>query len=107
MTMRQATPTKKLEKMEGWEPPQLSDPPGHEVPEPQTRALAASLPCSLELPLGLPSWRGLGLEEDSSRYANLSAPAEAAPPRWTALAKGKLAGLRRGVVSENSWKGFK
>lgn len=116
MTMRQVTPTKKLEKMEGWEPPQLSD--GDEShtddmgPEAvgRTRDSPVSLPQSLELPLGLPSWTGLGLEEDSSRYANLSDSTETSAVRWTALAKVKLAGISRrgrGIVSENSWKGFK
>uniref|UniRef100_A0A8C4ZKA7 Si:ch211-225h24.2 n=1 Tax=Gadus morhua TaxID=8049 RepID=A0A8C4ZKA7_GADMO len=95
MTMRQVTPTKKLEKMEGWEPPQLSD--GNDKPIDDV------------LPLGLHSWRGLGLEEDSPRYANLSDSTETSAARWTALAKVKLAGIRRsrGIVSENSWKGFK
>ncbi|XP_056436889.1 testis development-related protein [Gadus chalcogrammus] len=115
MTMRQVTPTKKLEKMEGWEPPQLSD--GNDKPiedvvqeaVSKTRDTPVSLPRSLELPLGLHSWRGLGLEEDSSRYANLSDSTETSAARWTALAKVKLAGIRRsrGIVSENSWKGFK
>ncbi|CAL8315889.1 unnamed protein product [Lota lota] len=116
MTMRQVTPTKKLEKMEGWEPPQLSDANDGQtddvVPEAvsETRDSPVSLPHSLELPLGLPSFRGLGLEEDSSRYANLSDATEASAVRWTALAKVKLAGISRrgrGIVSENSWKGFK
>lgn len=111
MTMRQVTPTKKLEKLEGWEPPQLSD--GDEShtddmgPEAvgRTRDSPVSLPQSLE-----PSWTGLGLEEDSSRYANLSDSTENSAVRWTDLAKVKLAGISRrgrGIVSESSWKGFK
>uniref|UniRef100_A0A667ZP98 Si:ch211-225h24.2 n=1 Tax=Myripristis murdjan TaxID=586833 RepID=A0A667ZP98_9TELE len=97
MTMRQISPTKKLEKMEGWEPPQTRDSP-------------VSFPHSLGLPLGLASWSGRGLEEDSSRYANLSDSRDSTAVRWTALAKGKLAGISRrsrGIVSENSWEGFK
>uniref|UniRef100_A0A8C4F981 Uncharacterized protein n=1 Tax=Dicentrarchus labrax TaxID=13489 RepID=A0A8C4F981_DICLA len=82
MTMRQISPTKKLEKMEGWEPPH-----------------------SLSLPLELSSWAGRGLEEDSSRYANLSDSKDsAAAVRWTARAKVKLAGISRmsrGIVSES------
>uniref|UniRef100_A0A665WV71 Uncharacterized protein n=1 Tax=Echeneis naucrates TaxID=173247 RepID=A0A665WV71_ECHNA len=80
MTMRQISPTKKLEKIEGWEPPQLKN-------------LAET---SLGLPLELASWGGQGLEEDSSRYANLSDSKDSTGPvRWTARAKVKLAGIRR------------
>uniref|UniRef100_A0AAY5L4X3 Uncharacterized protein n=1 Tax=Esox lucius TaxID=8010 RepID=A0AAY5L4X3_ESOLU len=83
MTMRQITPTRKLDKIEGWAPPQLV--------------------------LGLPSWTGMGLEEDSSCYTNLSESRDSTAVRWTARAKGKLAGIRRrsrGNLSE-TWEGFK
>ncbi|XP_056150744.1 testis development-related protein [Lampris incognitus] len=116
MTMRQITPTKKLEKMEGWEPPQLGDPAETltaEAPEDKSQTSKdspVSFPQPVALPLGLPSWSGLGLEEDSSRYANLSDSKDSVAVRWTALAKGKLAGISRrsrGIVSESSWEGFK
>ncbi|KAM9839969.1 testis development-related protein [Aulostomus maculatus] len=116
MTMRQISPTKKLEKMEGWEPPQLEN-----VTEAGTdEALEdkghkgdklVSFPDSLGLPLELAAWAGRGLEEDSSHYANLSDSKDStAPVRWTARAKVKLAGISRmsrGIVSENAWEGFK
>uniref|UniRef100_A0A8C6LE95 Uncharacterized protein n=1 Tax=Nothobranchius furzeri TaxID=105023 RepID=A0A8C6LE95_NOTFU len=80
MTMRQISPAKKLEKMEGWEPPHI--------------------------PVDLPSWGGRGFEEDSSRYANLTDSNEsAAAVRWTSRAKVKLAGISRisrGIVSEKA-----
>uniref|UniRef100_A0A8D3BTW4 Uncharacterized protein n=1 Tax=Scophthalmus maximus TaxID=52904 RepID=A0A8D3BTW4_SCOMX len=80
MTMRQISPTKKLEKMEGWEPPHLED----------------SSETSLGLPLELASWGGRGPEEDSSRYANLSDSKDStAAVTWTARAKVKLAGISR------------
>lgn len=113
MTMRQITPTKKLEKMEGWEPPQMGDTTEtDDTPEAQsgTEDSPDSLPQDLGLPQGLPSWTGLGPEEDSSRYANLSDSKDSSAVRWTARAKGKLAGIRRrsrGSVSESSWEGFK
>ncbi|KAM3861661.1 testis development-related protein [Diretmus argenteus] len=115
MTMKQITPTKKLEKIEGWEPPQLGDiteTESDEVPEAksQTRNSPVSFPNSLGLPLGLASWGGRGLEEDSSRYANLSDSRDSTAVRWTARARGKLAGISRrsrGIVSESSWEGFK
>ncbi|KAL0967807.1 hypothetical protein UPYG_G00257360 [Umbra pygmaea] len=114
MTMRQITPTKKLDKIEGWEPPQLVDPnetPNEEAIEAQsgTRDSPVSFPEALGLPLGLPSWTGMGLEEDSSCYANLSESQDSTAVRWTARAKGKLAGIRRrsrGNLSE-TWEGFK
>jgi hypothetical protein len=114
MTMRQITPTRKLDKLEGWEPPQLPDQtetPTEEAMEAQsgTRDSPVSFPQALGLPLGLPSWTGLGLEEDSSHYANLSESRDSTAVRWTARAKGKLAGIRRrsrGSVSE-TWEGFK
>uniref|UniRef100_A0A668TYN5 Uncharacterized protein n=1 Tax=Oreochromis aureus TaxID=47969 RepID=A0A668TYN5_OREAU len=82
MTMRQISPAKKLEKIEGWEPPHLEN-------------------------FELPSWCGRGQEEDSSRYANLlDSNDSTAAVTWTARAKVKLAGISRmsrGIVSENSW----
>lgn len=116
MTMRQISPAKKLEKMEGWEPPHLenltetvTDAPL--VEKNQRGDLAVSLPDSLSVPLELPSWGGRGLEEDSSRYANLSDSNDsAAAVRWTARAKVKLAGISRmsrGITSESAWEGFK
>ncbi|XP_028295601.1 testis development-related protein [Gouania willdenowi] len=115
MTMRQISPAKKLEKIEGWEPPHLEslsetvtdDPP---VENGQRRDLAVSLPNSLSFPLDVPSWGGRGEEEDSSRYANLPDTDSTAAVRWTSRAKVKLAGISRmsrGIVSENTWEGFK
>ncbi|XP_030260751.1 testis development-related protein isoform X2 [Sparus aurata] len=113
MTMRQISPTKKLEKMEGWEPPRLenlTDTGTDEAPEDKSQNgdSPVSFPNSLGLPLELASWEGRGLEEDSSRYANLSDSKDAV--RWTSRAKVKLAGisrLSRGIVSESAWEGFK
>ncbi|KAJ3607069.1 hypothetical protein NHX12_026584 [Muraenolepis orangiensis] len=122
MTLRQVTPTRKPEKMEGWEPPRLGDEGNdgrtdcdgdHAAPEavgktgdpPGTPSPPQTPP--QELPPGLAPWTGLGPEEDSSHYANLP---ETSAARWTDLAKVKLAGISRrgrGIVSENSWKGFK
>uniref|UniRef100_UPI003AAEBE75 testis development-related protein isoform X2 n=1 Tax=Centroberyx gerrardi TaxID=166262 RepID=UPI003AAEBE75 len=115
MTMRQISPAKKLEKMEGWEPPHFGDgteTATDEAPEAksQTGDSPVSFPHSLGLPLGLASWGGRGPEEDSSRYANLSDSRDSTAVRWTARAKGKLAGISRrsrGIVSESSWEGFK
>uniref|UniRef100_A0A672HQ74 Uncharacterized protein n=1 Tax=Salarias fasciatus TaxID=181472 RepID=A0A672HQ74_SALFA len=117
MTMRQISPAKKLEKMEGWEPPHLENLTETVTDEPlversQKVDLAVSLPDSLSVPLELASWGGRGLEEDSSRYANLSDSNDpAAAVRWTARAKVRLAGISRmsrGIVSESSaWEGFK
>uniref|UniRef100_A0A1A7W6C1 Chromosome 8 open reading frame 42 n=1 Tax=Iconisemion striatum TaxID=60296 RepID=A0A1A7W6C1_9TELE len=116
MTMRQISPAKKLEKMEGWEPPQLGnltetvneEPP---VENGQKGELAVSIPDSISIPVDLPSWGGRGFEEDSSRYANLTDSNDsAAAVRWTSRAKVKLAGISRisrGIVSESSWGGFK
>uniref|UniRef100_A0A8B9KDX2 Uncharacterized protein n=1 Tax=Astyanax mexicanus TaxID=7994 RepID=A0A8B9KDX2_ASTMX len=91
MTMRQITPNRKLDKMEGWEPPQLS---GEEGPGE-----------------GLPSWAGLGgAEEDSSRYSSLTEPQAGRPVQWAARARDKLAAVRRrspGGLSESSWEGLK
>uniref|UniRef100_A0A3Q1G0J2 Uncharacterized protein n=1 Tax=Acanthochromis polyacanthus TaxID=80966 RepID=A0A3Q1G0J2_9TELE len=101
MTMRQISPAKKLEKMEGWEPPHLENLNETVTDEPvveknQRGDLAVSLPDSLSVPLELASWGGRGLEEDSSRYANLSDSKDStAAVRWTARAKVKLAGISR------------
>ncbi|KAM9339582.1 testis development-related protein [Symphorus nematophorus] len=116
MTMRQISPTKKLEKMEGWEPPRLenlTESGTDEAPEDKSQNgdSPLSFPDSLSLPLELASWAGRGLEEDSSRYANLSDSKDStAAVRWTARAKVKLAGISRmsrGIVSESAWEGFK
>ncbi|KAM6954222.1 testis development-related protein [Aplochiton taeniatus] len=115
MTMRQITPTRKLDKMEGWEPPRVAEndtrPPCEDTEAHSgTRGSPVSFPEALELPLGLPSWAGLGLEGDSSHYANLSDSKDSTTVRWTARAKGRLAGIRRlsrGSVAESSWEGFK
>ncbi|XP_034756173.1 testis development-related protein [Etheostoma cragini] len=115
MTMRQISPTKKLEKMEGWEPPHLenlTETVTDEAPEDKSQigGSPVSFPNSLGLPLEL-AWTGRGLEEDSSRYANLSDSKDStAAVRWTARAKVKLAGISRmsrGIVSESAWEGFK
>lgn len=110
MTMRQISPTKKLEKMEGWEPPEFGTDQVQED-ENQTDHSPLTIPESLGLPLELASWAGHGLEEDSSRYANLSDSKDmTAAVRWTARAKIKLAGISRmsrGIVSESAWEGLK
>ncbi|XP_012722805.2 si:ch211-225h24.2 [Fundulus heteroclitus] len=117
MTMRQISPAKKLEKMEGWEPPQLgivTEATTDEalVENGQNGESALSLPPdSISIPLEIPSWGGQGFEEDSSRYANLTDSNDpAAAVRWTARAKVKLAGISRmsrGIVSESPWASFK
>ncbi|KAM3602742.1 uncharacterized protein V6R79_009930 [Siganus canaliculatus] len=116
MTMRQISPTKKLEKMEGWEPPRLenlTESGTDEATEDKNQSgdLTMSFSDSVGLPLELASWAGQGLEEDSSRYANLSDSKDSASAvRWTARAKVKLAGISRmsrGIVSESTWEGFK
>lgn len=117
MTMRQISPAKKPEKMEGWEPPQLgmvAETVGEEalVEGGQNGESALSLPPdSISIPLEIPSWGGQGFEEDSSRYANLKDSNDpAAAVRWTARAKVKLAGISRmsrGIVSEGPWANFK
>lgn len=99
--------------MEGWEPPHivnLTETVTDEAPEDKSQKedSPVSFPDSLSLPLEFASWAGQGLEEDSSRYANLSDSTAAV--RWTARAKVKLAGISRmsrGIVSENAWEGFK
>lgn len=114
--MRQISPTKKQEKMEGWEPPQLENLTGTDTDEAteqsnQNEDLQVSFSDSLGLPLELATWGGQGLEEDSSRYANLSDSKDStAAVRWSARAKVKLAGISRmsrGIVSESAWEGFK
>ncbi|XP_029353027.1 testis development-related protein [Echeneis naucrates] len=116
MTMRQISPTKKLEKIEGWEPPQLKNLAETVTDEAPDDKSLKGLPLmsfseSLGLPLELASWGGQGLEEDSSRYANLSDSKDSTGPvRWTARAKVKLAGISRmsrGIVSDGAWEGFK
>uniref|UniRef100_A0A3Q3G3P9 Si:ch211-225h24.2 n=1 Tax=Labrus bergylta TaxID=56723 RepID=A0A3Q3G3P9_9LABR len=116
MTMRQISPAKKLEKMEGWEPPQLANPTETVTDEAQNDNskkvdLPVSFSDSLNLPLEIASWGGQGLEEDSSRYANLTDSKDsAAAITWTSRAKVKLAGISRmsrGIVSEGAWEGFK
>ncbi|XP_005734492.1 testis development-related protein [Pundamilia nyererei] len=121
MTMRQISPAKKLEKIEGWEPPHLENfaetaPDEAPVGKSQNGDVAESSPSSLSIPataLELPSWCGRGQEEDSSRYANLlDSNDSTAAVKWTARAKVKLAGISRmsrGIVSESAsvWEGFK
>ncbi|KAM6915782.1 testis development-related protein [Xenentodon cancila] len=113
MTMRQISPARKLEKMEGWEPPHLGNVTETVTDEPAVEKgdSAVSLPDSISIPLETPMWGGQGLEEDSSRYANLSDSNDtSAGVRWTARAKVKLAGISRmsrGIVSESAWGGFK
>lgn len=113
-TMRQISPAKKLEKTEGWEPPQMES-------SSETNKLAAHdenqredcvVPSLESVALDLDTWAGRGLEEDNSRYANLtdSAKDAAGAVRWTARAKVRLAGIGRmgrGIVSENVWEGLK
>uniref|UniRef100_A0A3Q2VCR0 Si:ch211-225h24.2 n=2 Tax=Haplochromini TaxID=319058 RepID=A0A3Q2VCR0_HAPBU len=119
MTMRQISPAKKLEKIEGWEPPHLENfaetaPDEAPVGKSQNGDVAESSPSSLSIPataLELPSWCGRGQEEDSSRYANLlDSNDSTAAVKWTARAKVKLAGISRmsrGIVSESAsvWEG--
>ncbi|KAJ8270521.1 hypothetical protein GJAV_G00115900 [Gymnothorax javanicus] len=96
MTMKQITPMRKMDKMEGWEPPHISV----EMEEGHAARSSGATPEE--------SHTRLGLEEDSSRYANL-ARSQDSGSRWTTRAKGKLAGIRRrsrGSVSEN-WEGLK
>ncbi|KAL7859680.1 hypothetical protein SRHO_G00148270 [Serrasalmus rhombeus] len=117
MTMRQITPNRKMDKMEGWEPPQLSEEAlGEERSEGERKksdSSALSSPLSISLPgsLTLPSWAGLGgSEEDSSRYSSLTEPQAGRPVQWAARARDKLAAVRRrspGGLSESSWEGLK
>ncbi|KAJ8410188.1 hypothetical protein AAFF_G00201690 [Aldrovandia affinis] len=102
MTMKQITPTRKMDKMEGWEPPQISE--ATEVAEVTEEECVARNP--MVPPIESATWPGL--EEDSSKYTNLSRSHDSGI-RWTTKAKGKLAGIRRrsrGSVSEN-WEGLK
>ncbi|KAG7323752.1 hypothetical protein KOW79_013454 [Hemibagrus wyckioides] len=115
MTMRQITPNRKMDRMEGWEPPQLgeeaegkkSEGEGKKIDSsPLSTGLSLSLPGSLTLP----SWTGMGSEDDSSRYASLSEPQAAGPSQWAARARDKLAAVRRrspGSQSESAWEGLK
>ncbi|XP_059384225.1 testis development-related protein-like [Carassius carassius] len=115
MTMKQITPTKKIDKIEGWEPPQLNDGMEEENNEPEKKrsdSTPLSSPLTLSLPhsLGLPSWVGLGSEEDSSRYASLTESQTGGPAQWAARARDKLAAVRRrspASLSENNWEGLK
>ncbi|XP_026887391.2 testis development-related protein isoform X1 [Electrophorus electricus] len=107
MTMRQITPNQKIDKMEGWEPPQLSEGEGKKG---DSSPLSTPLSLSLPGPLSLPSWTGLGPDEDSSRYSSLAEPQAAGPAQWAARARDKLAAVRRrspGSQSENAWEGLK
>ena len=116
MTMRQISPTKKLEKVEGLEPPCLENgtEPGTDESfgdKSQKGGSPVSFPDPLALPLELAPWAGRGLEEDSSRYAYLSDSKDVtAAVRWTSRARVKLAGISRmsrGIVSDSAWEGFK
>lgn len=115
MTMKQITPTRKIDKIEGWEPPQLNDGMEEEKTELEKKrsdSSPLSSPLSLSLPhsLGLPSWVGLGSEEDSSRYASLTESQTGGPAQWAARARDKLAAVRRrspASLSESNWEGLK
>lgn len=115
MTMRQISPAKKLEKIEGWEPPQLENSGETDHVSDDKKTLKENsvlpLPDSIDLPVDSDSWAGRGLEEDNSRYANLSDSKDPmGAVRWTARAKVKLAGIGRmgrGIISENTWEGMK
>ncbi|XP_051517704.1 testis development-related protein-like [Myxocyprinus asiaticus] len=115
MTMKQITPTKKIDKMEGWEPPQLNDRSEEEKSESERKksnSSPLSSPLSLSLPhsLALPSWVGLGMEEDLSRYASLTESQTGGPAQWATRARDKLAAVRRrspANLSESSWEGLK
>ncbi|XP_076128884.1 uncharacterized protein LOC143109968 isoform X1 [Alosa pseudoharengus] len=119
MTMRQITPTRKMDKMEGWEPPQLPGEPGDEN-EPQkaeakkdtspttatTAPVAPALPAlslsppplssplSSPLSLSLPSWRA-GVTLEDWRYASLADCTATAAPAG-GQRKGSGAGLAKG-----------
>lgn len=111
-TMKQITPTRKLDKMEGWEPPQMTEGEKCES-EKKIESSPLSSPLSLSIPhsLGLPSWVGLGLEEDSSRYASLTeSQTQGGPAQWAARARDKLAAVRRrspASLTESAWEGLK
>ncbi|NP_001373431.1 uncharacterized protein LOC564539 [Danio rerio] len=115
-TMKQITPTRKMDRMEGWEPPQLTDGQMEEdkteLEKKRSDSSPLSSPLSLSLPhsLGLPSWVGLGLEEDSSRYASLTESQTGGPAQWAARARDKFAAVRRrspANLSESTWEGLK
>lgn len=111
-TMRQISPAKKLEKVEGWEPPQMeTSSETDKLAEDGTQRGDCVVPSLESVDLDLDSWAGRGLEEDNSRYANLSDSKDAVGAvRWTARAKVRLAGIGRmgrGIVSESVWEGLK
>ncbi|XP_016366381.1 testis development-related protein-like [Sinocyclocheilus rhinocerous] len=111
MTMKQITPTRKIDKIEGWEPPQLNDGAEEEKNElEKKRSDSSTLSLSLPHSLGLPSWVGLGSEEDSSRYSSLPESQTGGPAQWAARARDKLAAVRRrspAGLSESNWEGLK
>uniref|UniRef100_A0A8C2IV38 Uncharacterized protein n=1 Tax=Cyprinus carpio TaxID=7962 RepID=A0A8C2IV38_CYPCA len=87
MTMKQITPTRKIDKIEGWEPPQLNDGVEEEKNEPEKKR-----------------------KEDSSRYASLTESQTGGPAQWAARARDKLAAVRRrspASLSESNWEGLK
>ncbi|KAI1897257.1 hypothetical protein AGOR_G00081450 [Albula goreensis] len=99
MTMKQITPTRKMDRMEGWEPPQISEDGGTELEQENA---------TMDSQEERPGWPSVGLGEDASKYTNLSRSHDSGI-RWTTKAKGKLAGIRRrsrGSMSEN-WEGLK
>lgn len=111
-TMRQISPAKKLEKIEGWEPPQTEHASETNKLSDETQQKGDSVvPCLEVVDVDLDSWAGRGLEEDNSRYANLSDSKDrVGAVRWTDRAKVKLAGIGRmgrGIVSESMWEGLK
>ncbi|KAJ0026855.1 hypothetical protein NQD34_017855 [Periophthalmus magnuspinnatus] len=111
-TMRQISPTKKLEKIEGWEPPQTEHlGETDKLSDEKNQRGDSMVPCLEAVDLDLDSWAGRGLEEDNSRYANLSDSKDrVGAVRWTARAKVKLAGIGRmgrGIASESMWEGLK
>nr|XP_023662708.1 testis development-related protein-like [Paramormyrops kingsleyae] len=95
MTMKQITPTKKMGKLEGWEPPTVGE---------MTHATEEHMAGDtlIRHDEALP-WTDL--EGDLSKYASLSGP-RGPGPRWTTKAKDKLASIRRRSLSEN-WEGLK
>lgn len=107
MSMKQITPTRKPDKMECWEPPQMSN---RTEEKSESEKKLDSSPLSSNLSLSLPSWVGLGLEEDSSRYASLTESQTGGPAQWAARARDKLAAVRRkspASLSESTWEGLK
>ncbi|KAF6737539.1 hypothetical protein FQA47_011723 [Oryzias melastigma] len=61
MTMRQISPAKKLEKIEGWEPPQLENLPETASDEPPGAGEDAAPLDSVGFPVEMPTWEGRGL----------------------------------------------